>query len=111
MRFVRSFAVGALAIGALAGLGVTGAGSASAVGVSQLPGGVQVDLNHDETIWAQQHNVGGALANIPNPSAQSFGTTFGAATEASAEYPQGRVTFTAFGPITEPSGLIVVFKE
>ena len=111
MRFVRSFAVGALAVGAATAMGLAGAGSASAMGVSPLPGGVQVDLNHDETMWAQQHNVGGSIASIPNETAQSFGDTFGAATEVSSTYPQGRVTFTAYGPINELSGLIVVFKE
>ncbi|KAA0023062.1 hypothetical protein [Antrihabitans cavernicola] len=111
MRFVRSLAVGAVAIGATAGLGVLGAGSASALGVTPLPGGVQVDMNHDETVWAHQNKVGAVVAGLPSAAAKSFGTTLDAATELSQTYPKGRVSFSAFGPITDPSGVIVAFEE
>lgn len=111
MRFVRSLAVGAVAVGATAGLGVLGAGSASALGVTPIPGGVQVDLSHSETVWAHQNNVGSAVAGLPGPAAKSFGSTFDAATELSQEFPKGRVSFSAIGPITDPSGVIVAFEE
>ena len=111
MRCVRSLAVGAVALGATAGAVVLGAGSASALAVTPIVGGVQVDLNHNDTVWAHQNKVGAAVASVPIPAAQSFGTTFDSATQLAATYPQGRVSFSAEGPITDPSGFIVAFKE
>ncbi len=111
MRFVRSLAAGAVVIGASAGLGIVGSGTASAIGIQPLPGGMQVDLNHDETLWAHQNNVGAAVGNIPNPSAKSFGVAFDGATELSSMYPKGRVSFSVFGPLNDLGGYIVAFEE
>ena len=72
MGFLRTAAVGVGVVGAAAGLGFAGAGAASALAVTPIPGGVQVDLNHADTVWAYQNNVGPAVASIPNASAQSF---------------------------------------
>ncbi len=111
MRFVRSLAAGAVVIGASAGLGIVGSGTASAIGIQPMPGGMQVDLNHDETLWAHQNNVGAAVGNIPNPSAQSFGVAFDGATALSSTYPKGRVSFSVFGPLNDLGGYIVAFEE
>ncbi len=111
MRFVRSLAAGAVVIGAGAGIAIAGSGTASAIGFQPLPGGVQVDLNHAETVWAHQNNVGAAVGNIPNPSAQSFGVAFDGATELSSMYPKGRVSFSVIGPLNDLGGFIVAFEE
>ena len=111
MRFVRSVVVGALVAGVASALALFGAGTASAVEVSPLPGGVRVDLSHAETAWAYQNGVGTTLAKIPNASFRSFGSTLTSATGMSADYPDGHVSFTMFGPVTSPSGEMVAFRE
>ena len=109
MSFGRSIAVGVVALGATAGICALGAGSASAVGITPLPGGVQVEFTHDETVWVDQSNVGLGIYAIPNPSAQSFGLTLDAAAALAQTFPQGRVSFSAFGPLEAPQGEIVAF--
>ncbi|TSE01088.1 hypothetical protein FOS14_04900 [Skermania sp. ID1734] len=111
MRLVRTLATGMLAMGAIAGISVVGAGSASALGITPLPGGVEVDLNHAETVWAHDNHVGIAMARLPHPSAESFGQTFESAVALSSQYPAGRVSFTAYGPLDDLSGTMVAFKE
>ena len=111
MRFLRTVAVGAGVVGAAAGLGILGSGAASAVVVAPIPGGVQVELNHADTVWADQANIGATIASMPNVAAQSFGAGFDAATEIAAQLPQGRVGFTVVGPLSSPGGIIVILAE
>ncbi|MBD0324263.1 MAG: hypothetical protein ICV72_12895 [Aldersonia sp.] len=108
---VRSLALGAVIVGAASAGAVLAAAPASALGVSPLPGGVQVDLNHDETVWAHQNDIGTRAAGLPHPSAESFGTTLQAVTEAASQYPQGHVSFTVYGPLDNLNGTMVAFKE
>ena len=104
---VRTIAVGALVAGAAA----LGVGSASALGLQPLPGGVQVDLSHDETMWVKDNNIGLAAAGLPHPSAESFGVTLQAVSEKASEYPAGRVSFTMIGPFDQLSGTMAAFEQ
>ena len=104
---VRTFAVGALVAGAAA----LGVGSASALGLQPLPGGFQVDLSHDETMWVKNNNIGIAASGLPHPSAESFGLTLQAVSETASQYPAGRVSFTMFGPYDELSGTMAAFEQ
>ncbi len=111
MRVFRSLAAGAVIAGAAAGLSLLSAGSAAAIGITPYPGGVAVQLTHEETAWAHQAGVGAAIAALPHPAAESFGVTFASAAELALEHPKGRVGFTAEGPLDNPGGLIVAYKE
>ncbi|CAM3102220.1 hypothetical protein [Skermania piniformis] len=111
MRFIRSIVVGTLVAGVASALALFGAGTASAVEVTPLPGGVRVDLDHAESAWVYQNGIGFNMAKIPHPSARSFGSTLSSATGISSGYPDGRVSFTVYGPIDAPHGGMVVFKD
>lgn len=111
MRVARYVATGAIVVGASAGLAVLGSGSASAIGVAPVPGGIAVDLSHAETVWAYDNNVGGAITGLPHPSAASFGLTFDSAAALALGYPQGRVGFTVLGPVNDLNGVIVAYAE
>ncbi|MCX5042636.1 hypothetical protein OG921_05555 [Aldersonia sp. NBC_00410] len=87
------------------------AAPASALGVTPVPGGVQVDLNHAETQWVSQNGVGVRTAGLPHPSAASFGQTLDSVAEVAAGYPQGWVSFTVFGPLDSLNGTMVAYKE
>jgi hypothetical protein len=104
---VRTVVIGGL----VAGAAVLGVGSASALGLQPLPGGVQVDLSHDETMWVRDNNIGIAASRLPHPSAESFGYTLQAVSEKASEYPAGRVSFTMFGPFDQLSGTMVAFEQ
>jgi len=104
---VRTLAVGALVTGAAA----AGVGSASALGLQPLPGGVQVDLSHDETMFVKNNNIGLAATQLPHPSAESFGVTLQAVSDKASEYPAGRVSFTMFGPFDQLSGTMAAFEQ
>ncbi|WP_194819281.1 hypothetical protein [Nocardia sp. XZ_19_385] len=110
MRVVRSLVAGALIAGAASVFAVLGAGSANAVAVTPLPGGLQVDLSPGDTRWVSQSNIGLALAGLPHPSAASFGQALDAAAEVSSAVPNGRVTFTVFGPLNELNGTMLALQ-
>ncbi|WP_280454598.1 hypothetical protein [Nocardia brasiliensis] len=67
MRIVRSLVAGALIAGAASVFAMLGAGSAGAVAVTPLPGGVQVDLSPADTVWVAQNRFGQTLAGLPHP--------------------------------------------
>lgn len=96
--------------GAASVLATVGAGSAGAVAVTPLPGGVRVDLSPADTRWVDQNNIGQMVAGVPHPSAPSFGQALDAAAAVSATYPNGRVTFTVFGPLHELSGSMLALQ-
>lgn len=110
MRVVRSLVAGALVAGAASVLAVLGAGSASAVAVTPLPGGVQVDLSPSDTRWVADTGFGRVVAGLPHQSAPSFGEALDAAAQLSAQYPNGRVTFTVFGPLHELNGTMLALQ-
>ncbi|MFC3966090.1 hypothetical protein [Nocardia jiangsuensis] len=110
MRVVRSLVAGALIAGAASVFAALGAGSAGAVAVTPLPGGVQVDLSPADTAFVHQNNVGLAIAGLPHPSAASFGTALDAAADVSTQVPNGRVTFTVYGPLNELSGTMLALQ-
>ncbi|GAA5058163.1 hypothetical protein [Nocardia callitridis] len=110
MRVVRSLVTGALIAGAASVFAILGSGSAGAVGVTPLPGGVQVDLSPGDTAWVSQNHVGQALAGLPHPSASSFGTSLDAAARLSSTVPGGRVTFTVYGPLDQLSGTMLALQ-
>ena len=97
--------------GAVVVIGIGSAATASALAVAPIPGGVQVDLNHADTVWAYQNNVGPAIASIPNPSLQSLGAALHETTWVASQLPAGRVSFTVEGPLNNLGGLIVVLEE
>ena len=101
---------GALVAGAASVLALLGAGSASAVAVTPLPGGVQVDLTPADTQWVHQTHFGQAIAGLPHPSAASFGQALDSAAELSSQYPQGRVVFTMYGPFDQLSGTMLALQ-
>ncbi|MFR9753186.1 hypothetical protein ACL02S_19415 [Nocardia sp. 004] len=101
---------GALVAGAASVFAVLGAGSAGAVAVSPLPGGIQVDLSPADTMWVHQNNIGSAIAGLPHPSAASFGQALGAAAQVSSSVPGGRVTFTVFGPFDQLNGTMLALQ-
>ena len=109
--FIRSFAAGALVFGAATAGVVMAAAPASALGITPVPGGYQVDLTHDETVWVSQNDIGRAAAALPHPSAASFGSTLGSVATVAAEFPQGRVSFTVFGPLDTLNGTMVAYQE
>ncbi|NKY88288.1 hypothetical protein [Nocardia veterana] len=110
MRVVRKLAAGAVIAAAASGLAVLGAGSASAVAVTPLPGGVQVDLSPGDTQWVSQSHVGRTIAVLPHPSAASFGQALDAAATLSSQYPDGRVVFTVYGPFDQLNGTMLALK-
>ncbi|WP_280238797.1 hypothetical protein [Nocardia abscessus] len=110
MRVVRSIVAGALVAGAASIFAALGAGSAGAVAVTPLPGGVQVDLSPADTVFVHQNNVGLALAGLPHPSAASFGQALDAAAEVSSSVPGGRVTFTVYGPFDQLNGTMLALQ-
>ncbi len=110
MRVVRSMVAGALIAGAASVFAVLGAGSASAVAVTPLPGGVQVDLSPADTQWVHQTHFGRTIAGLPHPSAASFGEALDGAAAVSSAYPTGRVTFTVFGPFNELNGTMLALQ-
>ncbi|WP_253798870.1 hypothetical protein [Nocardia amikacinitolerans] len=110
MRVVRSLVAGALIAGAASVFAALGAGSANAVAVTPLPGGVQVDLSPADTKWVADNNFGRTLAGLPHPSAASFGEALDAAADLSSTYPTGRVTFTVFGPFNELNGTMLALQ-
>ncbi|WP_228002545.1 hypothetical protein [Nocardia australiensis] len=110
MRVVRSLVAGALIAGAASVFAVLGAGSASAVAVTPLAGGVQVDLNSVDTVWVHQSHIGQAIAGLPHPSAASFGQALDATAAVSSNVPGGRVTFTMYGPINQLNGTMLALQ-
>ncbi|MBF6330322.1 hypothetical protein [Nocardia transvalensis] len=110
MRVVRKLVAGALVAGAASVLAVLGAGSASAVSVTPLPGGVQVDLTPGDTQWVHQTHIGQAIANLPHPSAASFGQALDSAAGLSSQYPDGRVVFTVYGPFDQLNGTMLALQ-
>ncbi|KAF0845657.1 MULTISPECIES: hypothetical protein [Nocardia] len=110
MRVVRSIVAGALIAGAAAVLTSMGAGSASAVAVTPLPGGVQVDLSPADTAWVHQNKFGRTVAGLPHPSAASFGQALDAAAAVSSSVPGGRVTFTVYGPFDQLNGTMLALQ-
>ncbi|MGQ4617336.1 hypothetical protein [Nocardia sp. R7R-8] len=101
---------GALVAGAASIFAVLGAGSAGAVAVTPLPGGVQVDLSPADTAWVHQNHVGLAIAGLPHPSAASFGEALDAAAQVSSSVPNGRVTFTVYGPFDQLNGTMLALQ-
>ncbi|MEA3526670.1 MULTISPECIES: hypothetical protein [Nocardia] len=101
---------GALVAGAASVFAVLGAGSAGAVAVTPLPGGVQVDLSPADTVWVHQNHVGLAIAGLPHPSAASFGEALDAAAQVSSSVPNGRVTFTVYGPFDQLNGSMLALQ-
>ncbi|GGK61445.1 hypothetical protein [Nocardia camponoti] len=110
MRVVRSLFVGALIAGAAAIASTIGAGSASAFAVTPLNGGVQVDLSPGDTAWVHQTRFGLTVAGLPHPSAASFGQALDAAATVSSAVPNGRVTFTVYGPIDKLNGTMLALQ-
>ncbi|MEU1986174.1 hypothetical protein [Nocardia sp. NPDC019395] len=110
MRVARTLATGALIAGAASVLATVGAGSAGAVAVTPLPGGVRVDLSHSDTQWVHNSKFGHTLAGIPHPSAPSFGMALDAAAAVSSNQPNGRVVFTVFGPLHELNGSMLALQ-
>ncbi|MGW4366988.1 hypothetical protein ACWEKT_15205 [Nocardia takedensis] len=110
MRVVRSLVAGALIAGAASVFAAFGAGSAGAVAVTPLPGGVQVDLSPSDTRFVDQTNLGLVIAGLPHPSAASFGQALDSAAALSSTYPAGRVTFTVFGPFNELNGTMLALQ-
>ncbi|MEU7632740.1 hypothetical protein AB0B25_22910 [Nocardia sp. NPDC049190] len=110
MRVVRSLVAGALVAGAASVFAVLGAGSAGAVAVTPLPGGVQVDLSPADTVWVHQTHFGQTLAGLPHPSAASFGQALDAAAQVSSSVPGGRVTFTVYGPVDQLNGSMLALQ-
>ncbi|WP_458689342.1 hypothetical protein [Nocardia tengchongensis] len=108
MRIARKLAVGALL--AAAASAVLGAGSASAVAITPLPGGVQVDLTAADTQWVAQNHFGQVIAGLPHPSAASFGEALDSAAALSSQYPGGRVVFTVYGPFNELNGTMLALQ-
>ncbi len=101
---------GALVAGAASVFGVLGAGSAGAVTVTPLPGGIQVDLNPADTAWVHHNRIGLAVAGLPHPSAASFGHALDSAAQVSASVPGGRVTFTVYGPLHQLNGTMLALQ-
>ena len=110
MRVVRKLAAGAIIAAAASGLALLGAGSASAVGLTPLPGGVQVDLSPGDTQWVHQTHFGQTIGVLPHPSAPSFGQALDSAAALSSQYPDGRVVFTVYGPLDQLSGTMLALK-
>ncbi|MBF6175586.1 hypothetical protein [Nocardia blacklockiae] len=110
MRVVRKLVAGAMIAGAASVIGVLGAGSANAVAVTPLPGGVQVDLSHGDTQWVHQSHLGQAISGLPHPSAASFGQALDAASGLSSQYPDGRVVFTVYGPFDQLNGTMLALQ-
>ena len=110
MRVVRKLAAGAIIAAAASGLAMLGAGSASAVGVTPLPGGVQVDLSPGDTQWVHQTHFGRTIGILPHPSAASFGQALDSAATLSSQYPDGRVVFTMYGPVDQLNGTMLALK-
>ncbi|MGF6880935.1 hypothetical protein ABIA39_000816 [Nocardia sp. GAS34] len=110
MRAVRKLAAGALIAGAASVLAVLGAGSASAVAVTPLDGGVRIDLSPGDTQWVHQTHIGQTIGVIPHPSAASFGQALDSAADLSSHYPDGRVVFTVFGPFDQLSGTMLALR-
>lgn len=110
MRVAHTLATGAFVAGAASVLATVGAGSAGAVAVTPLAGGVRVDLSPADTQWVHNNNFGHMVAGIPHPSAPSFGMALDAAAEVSSAQPNGRVVFTVFGPLHELSGSMLAVQ-
>ncbi|MFI6869283.1 hypothetical protein [Nocardia sp. NPDC050406] len=110
MRIARKLVTGALIAGAAGVLAMMGSGSASAVAVTPLPGGVQVDLSPADTQWVASNHFGQTLAGLPHPSAASFGQALDSAAQLSTQYPQGRVVFTVFGPFDQLNGTMLALQ-
>jgi hypothetical protein len=111
MPLFRSIAAGALVAGAMSGCAVAACGSASAASVAPVSGGWQIDLDHDETVWAADNHVGTLFLGLPNPAAGSFGQTLNALSDLAARYPRGRVSITVFGPINNLSGTMTALAD
>ncbi|NUS43106.1 MAG: hypothetical protein HOQ24_05390 [Mycobacteriaceae bacterium] len=111
MHLFRSFAAGAALAGALT-CGVTlGAHTAAAATVAPIPGGVEVNLTHDDTVWVSQNKLGTMVSSLPNPAAGSFGQTLNTLSELASQYPQGRVAFTVVGPFDNLNGTMVALEQ
>ncbi|MFD0362616.1 hypothetical protein ACFQZZ_14305 [Nocardia sp. GCM10030253] len=110
MRVVRSLVTGALIAGAASVFALLGAGSANAVAVTPLAGGVKVDLSPADTVWVHQSQFGKTIAGLPHPSAASFGQALDAAAGVSSSVPGGRVTFTVYGPFNELNGTMLALQ-
>ncbi|MBF6134853.1 hypothetical protein IU501_17810 [Nocardia otitidiscaviarum] len=110
MRIARKLVTGGLLAGTAAVLAVMGSGSASAVAVTPLPGGVQVDLTPADTRWVADTHFGQTLAGLPHPSAASFGQALDSAAKLSSQYPEGRVVFTVFGPFDQLNGTMLALQ-
>ncbi|ONM48673.1 hypothetical protein [Nocardia donostiensis] len=110
MRVARSLVTGALIAGAASVFAVLGAGSANAVAVTPLPGGVRVDLSPADTQWVSQTGFGHVIAGLPHPSAASFGQALDGAARVSAAHPTGRVVFTVFGPLDQLNGTMLALQ-
>lgn len=110
MRIVRSLVAGALIAGAASVFAVLGAGSAQAVAVTPLQGGMQVDLSPADTAWVHQTHIGQAIAGLPHPSAASFGQSLDSAAALSSSVPNGRVTFTVYGPLNSLNGTMLALQ-
>lgn len=110
MRVARSLATGVLIAGAASVIATLGAGSAGAVAVTPLPGGVRVDLSPADTRWVHQNQFGHTLAGLPHPSAASFGQALDSAAAVSSEHPNGRVVFTVYGPLHQLNGTMLALQ-
>jgi hypothetical protein len=110
MRIVRKLVAGALIAGAASVLAVLGAGSASAVSVTPVQGGLEVDLTPSDTQWVHQTHIGQVIGSLPHPSAPSFGQALDSAADLSSQYPDGRVVFTMYGPIDQLSGTMLALQ-
>jgi hypothetical protein len=110
MRIVRKLVAGALIAGAASVLAVLGAGSASAVSVTPVQGGLEVDLTPGDTQWVHQTHIGQVIGILPHPSAPSFGQALDSAADLSSQYPDGRVVFTMYGPIDQLSGTMLALQ-
>ncbi|MFI9505422.1 hypothetical protein [Nocardia sp. NPDC052566] len=96
--------------GAASVFAMLGAGSANAVAVTPLPGGVRVDLSPADTAWVSDNHLGRTIAGLPHPSAASFGEALDAAATVSSSVPGGRVTFTVFGPFDQLNGTMLALQ-
>jgi hypothetical protein len=110
MRVVRKLVAGALIASAASVSAVLGTGTAAAVAVTPLPGGVQVDLTPGDTQWVHQTHIGQAIGTLPHPSAASFGEALDSAADLSAQYPGGRVVFTVYGPFDQLNGTMLALQ-
>ncbi|RMI27983.1 hypothetical protein [Nocardia stercoris] len=110
MGMVRKSVAGMLIVGAASVLATMEAGSASALALNPLPGGVEVDLSPGDTQWVHQTHFGLTMSRLPHPSAASFGQSLEAAANLSSQYPDGRVIFTVYGPLDQLNGTMLALQ-